>query len=108
MNILLRILIDLISQGFAPNMTVVLSSTFGSIISTSFTFSWAVDTYKTLDKIIADDSGVLVTLSGTTKYHAFKISNPPRVVVEFSNTLFSAKEKELKENELGTGCGFEG
>jgi type IV pilus assembly protein PilQ len=51
--------------------------------------------YKTLDQINVNGNTIAVTLSGKTKYHAFKISNPPRLVVEFSNTEFNAPQKEL-------------
>lgn len=55
----------------------------------------APEGYKTLDSLVADDGAVVMTLSGNVKYHAFKISNPARIVVELSNTEFNAKNKEI-------------
>lgn len=59
----------------------------------------AQEGFRTLDKIATDANSVSMTVSGETKYHAFKITNPPRIVVEFTNTEFDAKEREL----TGTG-----
>ncbi len=60
--------------------------------------AWTESDFKTLDKYSSDGSSVRVTLSGQAKFNAFKISNPPRLVIEFTNTEFNAPQKELAVN----------
>lgn len=55
----------------------------------------APEGYKTLESLVADDGAVVMSLTGNVKYHAFKISNPSRVVVELTNTEYGAKTKEI-------------
>ncbi|MBN1823333.1 MAG: type IV pilus secretin PilQ [Endomicrobiales bacterium] len=64
---------------------------------TVYVFSWAqsVD-FKTLDKISLEGSDIVMTLSGETRSHVFKISNPPRIVVELSNTEINVKDREIE------------
>lgn len=52
--------------------------------------------FKTLDEVKVMGDFIVMKLSGQTKYHAFKISNPPRIVVEFTNTEHNWKQKELE------------
>lgn len=54
--------------------------------------------FVTLDRVGVNGDTIKVSLSGPAKYHAFKISNPPRVVVEFTNTEFNAKNREISVN----------
>ncbi len=54
--------------------------------------------FVTLDKTSVQGNDVVMTLSGTSKYHAFKIANPPRLVVEFTNTEHNVKNHELAIN----------
>jgi len=57
---------------------------------------WAQESFQTLDKISVDRNTIVVRTSAKPNYHTFKITNPPRVVIEFSNTEFNAREKEIK------------
>ncbi|MFH1421629.1 MAG: AMIN domain-containing protein [Planctomycetota bacterium] len=54
--------------------------------------------FETLDDVKIVDNSIVMTISGESKYHAFKISNPPRIVVEFTNTEHNWKQKELEVN----------
>lgn len=60
-----------------------------------FSLVWGQQNFRTLDNVKIEGNTVVITLSGSTKYHAFKISNPPKLVVEFSNTENNVKTKEI-------------
>lgn len=59
---------------------------------------WAKESFVTLDKIKVEDTSIAMSLSGEAKYHAFKIANPPRVIVEFTNTEHNVNQKEIEVN----------
>jgi type IV pilus assembly protein PilQ len=65
------------------------------IVSCAFRSLWCLDPFVTLDQIAHDDTAITMTLSGETKCHVFKISNPPRLVVEFANTEYNYSVKEI-------------
>lgn len=69
-----------------------------ALIAALFYRLQAQENFKTLNSIKVDGNSVVMTLSGKTKHHVFKISNPPRLVVEFSNTEHNIKVKELEVN----------
>jgi type IV pilus assembly protein PilQ len=52
--------------------------------------------FKTLDAIKIDGDSVVMTLSGKIKFHAFKISDPPRLVVELINTEYNASRHMIR------------
>src|SRR3989339_272280 len=54
--------------------------------------------FVTLDNVKIEGSDIVMTLSGETKFHAFKISNPPRLIVEFTNTEHNWKQREIELN----------
>ncbi|MFH1368251.1 MAG: type IV pilus secretin PilQ [Elusimicrobiota bacterium] len=58
----------------------------------------AQESFKTLDNIRVENNTVIMTLSGETKFNIFKISNPPRLVIEFTNTEHDVKSKEIEVN----------
>ena len=61
----------------------------------------AQDKFVTLDKVSIENNSIVMSLSGTAKYHAFKISNPPRLIVEFSNTEHNWKRVPFKRPTSG-------
>jgi type IV pilus assembly protein PilQ len=69
-----------------------------ALISALFYRLNAQEGFKTLDSIKVDGDSIVMSLSGKTKHHVFKISNPPRLVVEFSNTEHNVKNKEMEVN----------
>ncbi len=42
---------------------------------------WAGTDFETLDRLVVKGNSIVMSLSGPVKYHAFKIANPPRLVV---------------------------
>lgn len=68
---------------------------FAMLMSVCFCLLWAQERFRTLDKISIDGNTITIALSGKAKCHAFKISNPARVVIEFTNTEFNAKDREI-------------
>jgi len=57
---------------------------------------FALQDFKTLDAIKIDGDSVVMTLSGKVKFHAFKISDPPRLVVELMNTEYNASRHVIR------------
>src|SRR3989304_7850405 len=58
----------------------------------------AQEKFQTLNDLKVVANQVIISLSGETKYHAFKISNPPRLVVELTNTEYNLSQKEIDVN----------
>ncbi|PIU18228.1 MAG: hypothetical protein COT16_02900 [Elusimicrobia bacterium CG08_land_8_20_14_0_20_44_26] len=56
-------------------------------------FEKITDVNATVDS--KDKITVTVDLTGPTNYYLFKISNPPRLVVEFTSAMVEAKNKEI-------------
>ncbi|MFN3966619.1 MAG: AMIN domain-containing protein [Endomicrobiia bacterium] len=54
-----------------------------------------------LNDLKIENKTVKITTSEPTKYNVFKISNPPRLVIEIFNTEHALKQKEIKiENDI--------
>jgi type IV pilus assembly protein PilQ len=72
------------------------------IITLAVSFMVAASSYSaafvTLDKTQVQGNDVIMNLSGPAKYHAFKIANPPRLVIEFTNTEHNVKTQEISVN----------
>jgi len=49
-----------------------------------------------VQKVSETKSNIIIGTTGPVKYHCFKITNPPRLVVEMTNTVHNWKEKELE------------
>ncbi|MEE9316047.1 MAG: AMIN domain-containing protein, partial [bacterium] len=47
---------------------------------------WEELTNVKVQKISETKSNIIITTTGPIKYHCFKITNPPRLVVEMTNT----------------------
>ncbi|MCB4790763.1 MAG: type IV pilus secretin PilQ [Elusimicrobia bacterium] len=71
----------------------------GSFLMLFTGLSPAQEGFKTLNNIRVDGNSVIISLSGKTKYNAFKMTNPPKLIVEFSNTEHNFKEKDLAVNK---------
>ncbi|MFQ5867220.1 MAG: AMIN domain-containing protein [bacterium] len=56
---------------------------------------WEELTNVKVQKISKTKSNIIITTTGPIKYHCFKITNPPRLVVEMTNTVHNWKQKEL-------------
>ncbi|MGA2091374.1 MAG: type IV pilus secretin PilQ [Endomicrobiales bacterium] len=70
----------------------------GGMLIAQCPISTASDARVTLTGVSVAANVITMQLSGETKYHAFTISNPPRIVVEFSNTVNACKKKEIVIN----------
>jgi len=57
---------------------------------------WKELTDVKVQKISETKSNIIITITGPIKYHCFKITNPPRLVVEMTNTVHNWKQKELE------------
>ncbi len=57
---------------------------------------WKELTDVKVQKISETKSNIIITTTGPIKYHCFKITNPPRLVVEMTNTVHNWKQKELE------------
>ncbi len=57
---------------------------------------WEELTNVNVQKISETKSNIIITTTGPIKYHCFKITKPPRLVVEMTNTVHNWKEKELE------------
>ncbi|OGS17873.1 MAG: hypothetical protein A2219_01695 [Elusimicrobia bacterium RIFOXYA2_FULL_50_26] len=67
-----------------------------TLIFNAYSLLFADKNFVTLDKVSVNDNSVVVSLSGETKYHAFKIENPPRIIIEFTNTELNLKQKNIE------------
>lgn len=77
---------------------IILCLGIAAILSVLYYSIQAQEGFRTLDDVKADGDSVIMTLSGETKFNVFKISNPPRLVVEFTNTEHNTKIKEFEVN----------
>jgi len=57
---------------------------------------WEELTNVKVQKISETKSNIIITTTGPIKYHCFKITKPPRLVVEMTNTVHNWKQKELE------------
>lgn len=57
---------------------------------------WEQMTDVKVQSISKTKSNIIITTTGPIKYHCFKITNPPRLVVEMTNTVHNWKQKELE------------
>jgi len=57
---------------------------------------WEELTNVKVQKISETKSNIIITTTGPIKYHCFKITEPPRLVVEMTNTVHNWKQKELE------------
>lgn len=55
----------------------------------------AADPWSVLSGVSLSGNVVTITLSGSVKHHAFTLENPDRIVVELSNTICEARQKEV-------------
>lgn len=55
----------------------------------------AADPWVVLSGVALSGNVVTVQLSGAAKHHAFVLENPDRIVLEFSNTICEARQKEV-------------
>jgi len=61
---------------------------------------WEELTNVKIQKISEIKSNIIITITGPIKYHCFKITNPPRLVVEMTNTVHNWKQKELEVGDF--------
>lgn len=57
---------------------------------------WEQMTDLKVQSISKTKLNIIIATTGPVKYHCFKITNPPRLVVEMTNTAHNWKEKELE------------
>jgi type IV pilus assembly protein PilQ len=57
---------------------------------------WKELTDVKVQKISETRSNIIISITGPIKYYCFKITNPPRLVVEMTNTVHNWKQKELE------------
>jgi len=69
-----------------------------TLIFNAFSLLFADKNFVTLDKLAVNENSVVISLSGETKYHAFKIENPARIIVEFTNTELNLRQKNVEAN----------
>lgn len=55
----------------------------------------AADPWVVLSGVSMSGNSVTIQLSGTAKHHAFTLENPDRIVIELSNTICEARQKEV-------------
>jgi len=61
---------------------------------------WQELTNVKVQKLSETKSNIIISTTGPVKYHCFKITNPPRLVVEMTNTVHNWKQKELEVGGL--------
>jgi len=61
---------------------------------------WEELTNVKVQKLSETKSNIIISTTGPVKYHCFKITNPPRLVVEMTNTVHNWKEKELEVGDF--------
>jgi len=61
---------------------------------------WEELTDVKVQKISNTKSNIIITTTGPIKYHCFKITNPPRLVVEMANTVHNWKQTELEVGDF--------
>jgi len=61
---------------------------------------WEELTDVRVQKISKTKSNIIITTTGPIKYHCFKITNPPRLVVEMANTVHNWKQTELEVGDF--------
>jgi len=61
---------------------------------------WEELTDVRVQKISNTKSNIIITTTGPIKYHCFKITNPPRLVVEMANTVHNWKQTELEVGDF--------
>ncbi|PKN00254.1 MAG: hypothetical protein CVU78_02205 [Elusimicrobia bacterium HGW-Elusimicrobia-2] len=81
-------------RNFAMRSGVVLSAL---ILTSSFVFSQEFEkiTNVSVKAESADTLSVAVDMTAPANYYLFKISNPPRLVIEFTSTMVEADKKEI-------------
>ncbi|MDO9513872.1 MAG: AMIN domain-containing protein [Elusimicrobiota bacterium] len=81
-------------RNFAMRSGVVLSAL---ILTSSFVFSQEFEkiTNVSVKAESADTLSVTVDMTAPANYYLFKISNPPRLVIEFTSTMVEAEKKEI-------------
>jgi len=57
---------------------------------------WKELTDVKVQRISETKANVIISVTGPIKYYCFKITNPPRLVVEMTNTVHNWKQKELE------------
>jgi type IV pilus assembly protein PilQ len=57
---------------------------------------WEKLTDVKIQKVSETKSNIIIATTGPIKYHCFKITNPPRLVVEMTNTVDNWKQKEIE------------
>jgi len=57
---------------------------------------WKELTDVKVQRISETKANVIISITGPIKYYCFKITNPPRLVVEMTNTVHNWKQKELE------------
>jgi type IV pilus assembly protein PilQ len=57
---------------------------------------WEELTDVRIQKVSETKSNIIIATTGPVKYHCFKITNPPRLVVEMTNTVDNWKQKEIE------------
>jgi len=61
---------------------------------------WEELTNVKVQKLSETKSNIIISTTGPVKYHCFKITNPPRLVVEMTNTVHNWKQMELEVGGL--------
>lgn len=81
-------------RNFVMRSGVVLSAL---VLTSSFVFSQEFEKIKNVSVKAdsADTLSVVVDMTAPTNYYLFKISNPPRLVIEFTSTMVEADKKEI-------------
>ncbi|MBA3052952.1 MAG: secretin and TonB N-terminal domain-containing protein [Candidatus Omnitrophota bacterium] len=81
-------------RNFAMRSGVVLSAL---VLTSSFVFSQEFEkiTNVSVKAESADTLSVAVDMTAPANYYLFKISNPPRLVIEFTSTMVEAEKKEI-------------
>jgi len=62
--------------------------------------AWEELTDVKVQKVSEAKLNIIIAITGPIKYHCFKITNPPRLVVEMTNTVHNWKEKELEVGDF--------
>lgn len=70
----------------------------GAMLLTVAPVSFATSAWPMVTSFAVNGDTVRMSVTGTPKFHAFTIDNPPRIVVEFTNTLSETKVKESMVN----------
>jgi len=61
---------------------------------------WEELTNVEVQKLTKAKANIIISTTGPVKYHCFKITNPPRLVVEMTNTVHNWKQKELEVGDF--------